>query len=72
MTFSKIVKFGCLGFVALILLMGVFGMIGRAMMSPEERAGEDARRQATPGDGEGGLGGTTRQGETTVGPSPGS
>ena len=46
MTFKKLLKFGCLGIVGLFVLLIVVGLIGNALMSPQEKARLAAERQA--------------------------
>ena len=46
MTFSKFLKFGCLGVIGVFVLLLIVGLIGRALMTPEEKAAMAAKRQA--------------------------
>ena len=46
MTFSKVLKFGCLGVVGVFVLLLIVGLIGQAMMTPQEKAAQEAKRQA--------------------------
>jgi hypothetical protein len=46
MKVSKFAKVGCLSFVGLFILLAVIGTIGRALMTPEQKAAEAAQQQA--------------------------
>jgi hypothetical protein len=46
MSFSKIAGLGCLGLIGLSILLSIIGIIGRALMTPEQRAAEVTTQQA--------------------------